>query len=162
MMFKVSSNPNHCVISLVFPLCHFTAIPNDCISLRIRSPMCQTPGKGWEFIQGPGLSLVFVLSVLLRGFLCSLNRSRLIGFYTGTSRSCFLPLFVWTRASNSQGGFQTAQSVLTLLQTSSSRRTESIKANSKRRGFVMASSYLHSACWAAGGEQAASRMEKGQ
>lgn len=119
-----------CIIGPAFPLSHFTAVPNDCINLRIRSPMCQTPGKGWEFIQDPGLCLVYTLckgSILLRGFLRSLNHSRLIGFCTGTSRSCFLPLFIWTSTDNSLGIFQTAQSLLRFLQTSLNRQTESVQ-----------------------------------
>lgn len=45
------------------------------------------------------------------------------------SRSCFLPLFVWTSADNSLGIFQTAPSLLRFLQTSLSRGTESFEGN---------------------------------
>ena len=59
------------------------------------------------------------------------------------SRSCFLLLFIWTSADNSPGIFQTAQSLLAFLQTSLSRRTESIKeGNNNSTGFIMVTSYL--------------------
>lgn len=104
------------------------------------------PGKVWEFIQGPALCLVCTLcqgSVLSRGFLRSLNHQRVLGFSTAVSRSCFLPIFVWTSADNSLGIFQTAQSLLRFLQASPSRGTESFKGNNNWRGFLMVTSYLH-------------------
>lgn len=154
-----------CITGPAFRRSHFTALPNDCISWRIRSPMCQTPWKGWEFIQGPGLCLVYALckgSMLLRGFLRSLNHSRLIGFYTGMSRSCFLPLFIWTHADNSPGIFQTARSLLRFLQTSPSRQTESIKeGNNNPTGFVMVTSYLRHISIQHGGLQRENRLPQG-
>lgn len=107
--------------------------------------MCQTPGKDWEFIQGPGLCLVRTSckgSILLQVFIHSLNHGKLIGFHTGMSRSCFLLLFVWTRADNSSGIFQTAQSLLRFLQTNPCRQTDSTEEGNNRAGFVMVTSYL--------------------
>lgn len=59
------------------------------------------------------------------------------------SRSCFLPIFVWTSADNSLGIFQTAQPLLRFLQASPSRGTERIEGNNNWRGFLMVTSYLH-------------------
>lgn len=68
------------------------------------------------------------------------------------SRSCFLPLFIWTSADNSSGIFQTAESLLRFLQTSPSRRTESGKeGNNKQSRFILVTSYLcHARVWYAG------------
>lgn len=118
-----------CVTRAAFPGSHRTSLPRERISWRIRSPLCQTPGKGWEFVQGPGLCLVCTLckgSILLGAFIRSLNHSKLIGFCTGMSRSCFLLLFIWTSADKSPGIFQTAQSLLRFLQTTPCRQTDSI------------------------------------
>lgn len=81
-------------------------------------------GLGLHPSSGPGFGLRVLQGVsALEGFLRSLNHHRLMGFYTGMSRSCFLPLFIWTSADNSPGIFQTAESLLRFLQTSPSRQT---------------------------------------
>lgn len=83
--------------------------PRDGLGVHPRSK----PGFGLCVLQGVNA---------LEGFVHSLNHCRLMGFYTGMSRSCFLPLFIWTSADNSSGIFQTAESLLRFLQTSPSRQ----------------------------------------
>lgn len=58
------------------------------------------------------------------------------------SGSCFLLLFIWTRADNSLGIFQTSQSLLRFLQTRPYRQTDSTEEGNNRAGFVMVTSYL--------------------
>lgn len=114
-----------CVTRAAFP----SSPPSLGISCRIRSPPCQTPGKDWEFIQGPGLCWVCTSckgSVLPRAFIRSPNHSKLIGFCAGMRRICFLLVFIWTSADKSPGIFQTAQPLLRFLQTSPCRQTDSM------------------------------------
>lgn len=134
-----------CAMQTAFPHSPFTSIPNERITLRIRSPCVRPQGRDWEFIQGPGLCLVCTLckgSILLQVFIHSLNHGKLIGFHTGMSGSCFLLLFIWTRADNSLGIFQTSQSLLRFLQTRPYRQTDSTEEGNNRAGFVMVTSYL--------------------
>lgn len=114
-----------CVTRAAFP----SSLPSLGISCRIRSPPCQTPGKDWEFIQGPGLCWVCTSckgSTLPRAFIQSPNHSKLIGFCAGMRTICFLLVFIWTSADKSPGIFQTAQPLLRFLQTSPCRQTDSM------------------------------------